>query len=186
MNRFFYYLLIVSATFLLGLIEAQAQTGKQTSFGMETDIKRKYRIPRAVIAQIVKNEELYSTEDINRLAEKLEGSLVNLNRDRQPDLFIQGDNGANITGFWLFRNMGSKWKMVLYSRAAWLDIKRTLTKGFYDVEIHAASAVTMWGSVYKFDGVKYVPRGCWESDMQQRRQKKNYYRCSGSSKKPYV
>lgn len=177
---------MLSLIVFIGALSVRAQRGGQTSFGMETEIKRKHLIPRYVVEQIIKNEECFSMEEIDSLSKKIEGSLINLNDDGKSDLFVQGDNGANITGFWLFRSSGGKWRLVLYSRAAWFDIKKTLTKGFHDIEIRAASAVTMWGSIYKFNGITYVPKLCWAADLGRRGEKRSYSKCPGSSIKPYV
>ena len=180
---------VISLTFLLfGSVCAVAicaQRGGQISFGVETDIKKTHRIPRYVIEQIVQNEKNFSAADIAPLSERIKGALVNLNNDNKPDLFVQGDDGANITGFWLFRNANGKWKMVLYSRAAWLQLSKNLTNNFRNVQIQAASAATLWGTTYKFDGVKYVAKSCWEADLSKRKQTKKYFQCSGSSVKPY-
>lgn len=169
-----------------GLTEIRAQKAAQTSFGMEMKIKKSQRIPRYIVKQIIKNEESFAAGDIDDLSKRLKGSLVNLNNDRKPDLFVQGDDGANITGFWLFRNAGAKWELILYSRAAWLDIKNVKSKGFRNVEIHAASAVRMWGSRYEFDGAKYIPKRCWEEIETGKKIKREYFQCSGSLMKPYV
>ncbi|HEU5237263.1 MAG TPA: hypothetical protein VFU37_08995, partial [Pyrinomonadaceae bacterium] len=102
------------------------------------------------------------------LAKRVQGSLVNLDNDGRPDLLVQGDDGANITGFWLFHNSKHRWKLVLATRALGLSLEKTYTNGLRDVTIEAASAVTLWGAKYEFLLDKYVPRKCWEQNLTSR------------------
>lgn len=176
----------ITMFFAAATIFVHAQSREQTTFAMEEEIKKPHSIPKYVVREIIRNDENSQASDFADFSGRLKGALVNLNNDRRPDLLVQGDPGANITGFWLFRNAGGKWKMVFYTRAAWLDLLKTSNRNFYDVEIHAATAVKMWGSLYKFDGRRYVPQKCWEEAESGKKSQRKYYRCSGSSVKPYV
>ncbi len=126
-------------------------------------------MPRYVVEQMVRSErddgQEVDDERAADIASSAEGTLVNLNDDKRDDLLVRADSGANITGFWLFRNMGRGWELFLFTVAADLFIRKTRTGGFHDVRIAAASAVTGWEATYKFDGTKYKPGACAEHDL---------------------
>ena len=159
-------------------LQAQEKRKHQSSFGIETPIQKPYRVPNAVVAAIKSQLEY-------ELRGQLEGSLVYLNNDRKAELLVQGNAGANITSFWLFRRSHGEWKQILQTVAAWVAIENSRRKGFRNVSILAASAVTAWGSQYRFNGSRYVPVRCWEEAMGGKNRRKGYFRCSGDSIKPY-
>jgi hypothetical protein len=139
---------------------------RQTEFSMDEKIRPRLKVPRYVIAQMVRSERQDDrTISADEVADGAVGAPVNLNDDGREDLLVRADPGANITGFWLFRNTGRRWEIVLYTVALGVTIKRTRTNGFHDVEVVAASAVTGWEALYKFDGARYKPAGCWEHDL---------------------
>lgn len=164
-------------------------SGEQSTFAMETPIKRPYRVPKYVIEQIVRNDDLVEPanreEAVASLAERVRGSLINLDNDGKPDFLVQGDDGANITGFWIFRNVGQRWRLVLATRALGISLDKTYTNGLHDISVEAASAVVLYGTTYKFDLERYVPRECWERNLTGRNKKIRYFKCSEDSVKPY-
>ena len=187
---------LICTVFLLCAATPQAQQRgartlrRPTDFDMESRIKRRVKVPQYVIEQMVRSERRDgSSVSAEEIASDAAGALVNLNDDGRDDLFVRADPGANITGFWLFRNTGRRWELVLYTLAHDLSIKKSRTKGFHDVEIEALSAATGWVALYKFDGVKYKPRGCWEHELGVG--KNGYWGpakpipCSDSDVKPY-
>lgn len=157
---------------------AQRRRAGQVSFGMEESIERPVRVPQYVIREIIRSEEHIAFMD------RFEGTLVNLNNDGRPDLLVQGDPGANITGFWVFRNTGRKWQLVLYTRALSLNLERTYRNGFRDVSVVAASAVMSFGADYRFNSRRYVPRRCGEQRIEEGARRR-YISCSGDPAKPY-
>jgi hypothetical protein len=162
----------------------------ETEFGYEGRMRRKVKVPRYVIEQMISSERAEgSSPSADTFASNVDGKLVNLNDDGKDDLLVRADPGANITGFWLFRNAGRRWELVLYTVTLNLSIKKTRTNGFHDVEITALSAVKGWVALYKFDGVKYKPRGCWEHELGVGKNGEwgpaKPFQCSGSDVKPY-
>lgn len=161
----------------------------QTEFDMESPIKRRVKVPRYVVEQMGRAERAERAGVPADFANGAEGALMNLNDDGRDDLLVRADPGANITGFWLFRNTGRRRELVLYTVAASLSVKKTRTNGFHDVEVVAASAVKGWQAFYKFDGAKYKPGGCWERDLGVGKDgewgKPRRIPCSGGDVKPY-
>ena len=172
---------------------AQRRVARQTEFGMDTPIRRKVRVPGYVLQQMMeairRQGYTVTAETVADIASEARGSLVNLDDDGRDDLLVQGDPGANITGFWLFRNAGRRWGLVLYAVAHNLTIKRGLTRGYHDVEVVALSAAKGWGANYEFDGTRYKPAGCWERDLGVGKDglwgPPKSVECSGSDVKPY-
>lgn len=163
---------------------------RQTDFVMGEPIRHRVKVPRYVIEQVARSERRDGQPiSAAEIASDAAGALVNLNDDGRDELLVRADPGANITGFWLFRNTGRRWELVLYTVAHDLAIKKSRTKGFHDVEVEALSAAKGWVALYKFDGVKYRPGGCWEHDLGVG--KNGYWgparriQCSDSDVKPY-
>lgn len=156
---------------------------------MESAIKRRVKVPRYVIEEMARAERGEGLTVRADIADDADGALVDLNDDNKDDLLVRAEPGANITGFWLFRNTGRRWELVLYTVAAGLSIKKTHTNGFHDVEITAASAVKGWQAIYKFGSAKYRPVGCWEYDLGVSKDggwgNQSRVPCSGDDVKPY-
>lgn len=186
------------------IMSATAQTkprkstanAEQTSFGAEEKIKHRAKIPRAILASLKTDERV---KDCLAENDKSKGKFetwfsaaqVNLNGDAQSDYVVKPENaclfGANIVPFWIFRKNGGKYDLMIHAYSLGLDVLPGKTKGYRDVEIFAASATIGFGAKYKFDGKKYVPKGCYEQllDQSLREGKKKYIPCSGSVEKPY-
>lgn len=160
---------------------------------METPFKRRVQVPHYVVEQIARAEradgKALDREAANFAGQIEQAAIVNLNDDRRPDLIVEGDGGANITGFWLFRHTGRRWELVLSTRAAGLSIGKVKTNGYRDVTIEAASAVTLWSSIYKFRSGRYVPFRCWEQQLGVGENgmpgSRRYFKCADDAVKPY-
>ena len=159
----------------------------QTSFSIEQDIKNSVEIPKYVFDQIIKaDKDTYGkNEQQKRLKQTSNADYINLNNDNKPDLIVIGDLGANIGGFWIFRNIKNRWQLILETRTHSLDILKTKTNGYYRINITAMSAVTLWESVYKFNNENYLAKDCYETDLSQTEAVRKYFSCSGSTEKPY-
>ena len=155
----------------------------QTFFGLEEKIKRPVKVSKDIQWQIIQHEGGISDADIVRFSSGLKGSQINLNDDGEPDFLVQGDDGANITGFWVFISKNGKKKLVLASRAAWLTIGTKRRKGMRNISIAAASATTLWTADYLFNGKRYFPTYCSEEPINEPKKKKRIT-CSDSDK-PY-
>jgi hypothetical protein len=129
-------------------------------------MRPRVKVPHYVIEQMIRSERAEGfPASAETFAFDVDGALVNLNDDGKDDLLVRADPGRNTVGYWLFRNTGRRWELVLYTISLDLSIKKTRTNGFHDVEITTLSAVKGQVVLYKFDGAKYEPRGCWEHDL---------------------
>jgi hypothetical protein len=149
---------------------------------MEDTFKRTVKLPRYVIKQMALSDETLSHAEREEYAAELpgrvQGVLVNLNNDGKADLLVKGDDGANVTGFWVFRNLGGKYQLVFEARAFVLELRRAYTNGFRDISIEKMSAATLWGVLLKFDGQKYRAVKCWEQELGNPKAKAHYTKCT--------
>lgn len=148
---------------------------EQMTFGMETPIRAPRGVPAYVLRQMAEAGDEVKPESV-------EGSLVNLNNDGKPDLIVQGDGGANVTGYWVFHSVGGRWVLVLHVRAFGLSVDKTFTNGYRDISASAMTAVTIMGATYNFDLEKYRPRECWNQSIEEYERSKgkrvNYTKCT--------
>lgn len=152
----------------------------QTLFGPETPIRQPVRMTRAVLKLITETdregEQVCGGDDIE--AERhLVGSALHINRDRLPDLVVQATGGcfmeAHATTFWVLTRYatrtGSGHDLLLTTRADFLQVLRTSTRGYLDIESGSATAAELRVTVWRFDGSVYRPSECTVQDLKTRR-----------------
>jgi hypothetical protein len=92
-------------------------------------------------------------------ADWFEASEVALHDQNQADLVVVAQNGcllgANIAPFWIFKNNGHAYDLVLTVHAHDLEIASATTMGYRDVVTLSATAIQVISSTYQFDGVEY-------------------------------
>jgi len=170
------------AIILVVSLFVQGQTHYPDSFHMEEPIRSPAKIPTAVFRQILRSDDnlLRVDETVLHFKSRISGTLIDLNSDKRPDFLVQGNDGANITGFWLFRNIKGRQQLVLYTTGLALDLLRHKHNGLRDIEAVCATAVTLSSAIYRFNGQKYRAHTCWSEDMGKDpgKRPKNFYRCS--------
>lgn len=178
---------------LLWTLPALAQAGAQREFGMEDPIEHPVAIPQTVLHLLERDETVKECLEEQApgkkgLASWFQAAAVDLNHDERPDLVLQPANfclaGANIAPFWIFRQERKGYTLLFKTHSLGLRILRTATRGYFDLETGAASAVTFYGARFRFDGKSYRPRKCWEEnlDEEESKRKPHYYRCVDAEK----
>jgi hypothetical protein len=148
------------------------------SFQLEEPIKNPVKLPKRVLSRVYKGHT-YHDQSINEFEKTVAGTFIDLGGDKHRDFLVQGDSGANITGFWLFRNVGEKQELVLNTRALGINLLGTRHKGLRDIGAAAATAITLSSVIFHFNGTEYRPYRCWSEDLGQesKRPKRTFYRC---------
>ena len=183
-GRHFFISLIVLAVAMSSAAPQKAKTEYQKEFGAEIDVVRPVELPDGVFKQILENGGgLYVDESPAQFRKRIVGTFIDLDGDKNQDFLVQGDNGANITGFWLFRYSGGRMRLVLHVRALGLWIGPKSSRGIKIVEAGAASASMYWGARYVFARGRYSPIKCWEEDLLTR--KRRLFRCRLEDSMPY-
>jgi len=184
----FFLLVIVLAIGVGSAVSQALNTRYQREFGAEVDVARPVKLPSGVLRQILANGAgLYVDESPSQFKKRVVGTFVDLDGDKNRDFLVQGDNGANTTGFWLFRNTKGRMRLVLHVRALGLWIKSKRSRGVRTVEAGAASASRYWGAQYIFARGRYSPIKCWEEEFVggDAAKKMRYYPCRREESMPY-
>ena len=150
------------------LVQSSPQliSGEQREFSaMSENVKRPVTLPPSVVT-ILKGDRnvMHLMESLGLPSDQLPlswflASEVHLNGRNEKDLVVVGTGailGANITSFWVFRPEHGGFELLLDSAPALqLNIKNTRSQGYRDVELLAATAVSVSTVVCKFDGRIY-------------------------------
>lgn len=153
---------------------------EQTSFGSETPIKRRVKLPKDVLEQLASFDDGYvercQESEFSRepnISNHFAASPININNDRQQDLLVQAQTlcfmGAHNTTFWMFAKVEQRllpgYDLVFTLRADFLSVLKTSTNGYRDLETASHTALELYSTVWKFDGQKYQPRLCTIEDL---------------------
>ena len=174
---------------LIALVACSAVAQKvnsrsQREFGAEIDIDRPKKVSDDILNQVLGNGgELYVDESPLQFRKRIVGTLIDLDGDTNRDFLVQGDDGANVSGFWLFRNTNGRMRLVLHVRALGLSLGPKTSRGVREVVAGAASASKYWGAKYVFSRGRYRPIKCWEEELidDEATRKKRYFPCREGS-----
>jgi hypothetical protein len=162
---------------------AQRRKGRgstQTSFGSEMPIHRPARITADVVKQILEfDPEMTENCGVNEsdASGDLAGSSLDINGDGVRDLVTQATGGcfmgAHATHFWVFSKAETRlapgYDLVFAAMADYLEVLRTKTNGFRDIETGNHTAVEMYMTLWKFDGEKYQAKECAVENFETRK-----------------
>ena len=84
---------------------------------------------------------------------------LQLSRKGKADLLVRAEPplaGANTDYFWIFRNSGSGYVLLLGGQAHDLEIRTRRSHGFRDIAMIAMTAAELHTTVYRFNGKRYV------------------------------
>jgi hypothetical protein len=120
-------------------------------------------LPKNVIKVLMLDERtrrLLQWRTAEEFRQAFAASEVDLNADRLNDIIVQGVNprllGANVGPFWVFRNTGKNYKLVVTTSALGLEILEEKTKGYRDIRASQATAKELLTTTFKYDGTAYV------------------------------
>jgi hypothetical protein len=84
---------------------------------------------------------------------------IHLSKSDQQDLVILGEGplaGANVIMFWIFRNTGHGYDLVLRTGGHDLHVKRRRSNGYRDIETDSVTMMQPNSELFRFDGRRYV------------------------------
>jgi hypothetical protein len=181
-------LAMVSSAQIKGTPKSKSAKGvvavkEQTLFGSEEDVKHKINIPKDVLEQLGEydNRRLEQCQQgdwrESKITNHFAATKISLNDDKLSDMVVQAQTlcfmGAHNTTFWIFTDVGQRlspgYELVFDKRADFLEVLKTTTNGYRDIETGSHTAVEMYTAKWKFDGQKYQPRECKVENFNTKR-----------------
>ena len=159
---------------------------EQTSFSSEGKISNRVKLPADILKQLSKygdgrlaqcQQEEYTRK--SNVAEHFAASQINLNGDGRQDLIVQAQTpcfmGAHNTTFWLFIDANQKsaasYKLIFDISVDFLEVLKTSTNNYRDIETASHTAVELYTIKWKFDGQKYQKGECKVTDEKNKTRK---------------
>jgi hypothetical protein len=141
----------------IGQAQSQYSPGEQSEFGAE-DQKwdRPVPVPSSVL-QILRSAMKASPEELP--AEWLLASEIHLSGPNEIDLLVMGVGGLTLphaAHFWVFRRKRGQHELVLTTGGDSLTVLNRKWKGFREIQVYNNTASTTAGTIYSFDGQRYV------------------------------
>ena len=148
---------------------------EQSRFGIEEGVKRPVRLPASVLKILSHDERIaLCLRHGNAAPEQVPDSWflaseVHLSDAGGVDLVVQArpqrdrnlDNsclfGANIGPFWVFRHTLRDYQLALETDVLGLQILKSKTNGYRDIECIQATAAKRITVYFRFDGSRYQP-----------------------------
>jgi hypothetical protein len=151
---------------------AQKQFSSQASFDLESPMTRTVRVPPVVLDQLAAHHDVQEFLQGQREATAdvlsgFEASPAHIDTDGAEDLMVRNLrlDGANIGPFWLFTRTDHGYKLVFFTRSLGISILRPVARGYHDLKVSSATAVTLYETRYRFDGRAYKPKECTRTDL---------------------
>ena len=154
-------------------VPAQAQPrsrkshDEQSHFGAEVRVSRPVKLHPDVLSTLRKDKRSQTCLRKGQSPENIPSSwfvasAIHLDDDKATDVIVGAANpcllGANIAPFWVFRNTGGGYQLVLQVETLSLDVLKSRTHGVRDIRTVAATANTTSTVDYSIDDGVYKPR----------------------------
>ncbi|MCU1299643.1 MAG: hypothetical protein JWO91_3921 [Acidobacteriaceae bacterium] len=114
-----------------------------------------------------------SEPQLQQLAAQTRINPLDLSGKGVEEFVLQGsdDRSCSPPGncpFWILRRNRNEYSVILHRMATQtLTIQPTITNGFHDIVLGMHGSPTQQGlTLYRFDGSRYRPRGCYEANWQ--------------------
>jgi hypothetical protein len=154
MTKFMLALMIVFACLSIGLAQSSRQATAQETKDISQLILKDKQVQEVGV----------STEAV---AKGITVKKIDLNNDSQPEYIVVLNEGV-ICGAhencpnWVYRKTGSEYQLLLRTMGQRLLLEKTSTNGFTDLRSDGSdTAIEHAFANYKFDGNKYVAKGCY-------------------------
>ena len=152
---------------------------EQTSFSSEEKVSRPVKLPQSILKQLAEYDDgqlgkCQQDKSMRRpgIASHFTASKIDLDGDKRPDLLVQAQTscfmGAHNTTFWIFTGKGTDaapaYELVFDIAVDFLNVLKTSTNGYRDIETASHTAVELYTIEWKFDGQKYQKSECRITD----------------------
>ena len=144
----------------------------QTSFHLDEPFQREAKIAdgllpflRNEIKSACQNDATFQATDVRSL---FVASRIALS-DRPAFILKSGHyclTGGDNDWFWLYADTSRGYRLVLTGGTISLDVRRTRTHGFRDIETSTCTGAYCFGKTYKFNGSVYKVRVCTEAELR--------------------
>jgi hypothetical protein len=152
-----------------GTPRTQAAQVEQVDFSAEAEsVERPVSIPDDVLTVLAKDDFVRSAmEGADSRLQTLPSSWfsaarVHLDKSNAQDLVILGEGpltGANVIRFWIFRDTGHGYELVLRAAGHDLHVKQHRSNGYRDIETASVTMMQFNSELFRFDGKRYVSQG---------------------------
>jgi hypothetical protein len=168
MRRLFLIASVIFASHSLGAQKIASKADDEQHLFRATDesVKHPVPLPPAVLAELARDPDLgavlkaESLTPDNLPASWFLVSEIHLGGPAEKDLVVIGVGpvrGANVTKFWLFRARNADYELLLSAPALGLEIKKSRTNGYRNIELASATASQLSTLECTFRGGVYQP-----------------------------
>ena len=144
----------------------EANEDEQMHFSAEADsVKKPVAIPPNVLAALSRDEVVKDAlKGRNIPADEIpaswfSASVIHLRGAHEADLVVMSigpAHGANVTMFWVFRPTASDHELIFTGAGHDLEIKKTRSNGYREIETLAVTMQKVSTVVYRFNGKQYT------------------------------
>ncbi|PQJ11753.1 hypothetical protein CJD36_008130 [Flavipsychrobacter stenotrophus] len=157
----------VFATAIIMFISTYANA-QITSFNCERKKKNRAPIPKTILAILQKVEQInvsdrygFSDKEVNGFA-SAEGAFVTLQQNGAKAMIVQGVDGADNVGVWLFEEQHGQWKLIFHDRGLKITLMKMPVHGHRKVVFSACWANGCHERSYKYINGTYQQYSCTE------------------------
>ncbi len=157
---------LIGANSAICLGQRKHRGSEQRVFGAEDEsFKRPFALPEVILNILSKDPEIPDTFGENDTPRPKQvpnswffASIVHLAGPDEQDVVVMGRCpvcGANVAPFWVFRPTRDGYEQLMFGGGLALELMKSRTNGFRDLETSYVSTQKLWTDVWRFDGQKY-------------------------------
>jgi hypothetical protein len=139
--------------------------GQQQQFSAEDEtVNHVVALPAPVRTSLAQDSDVKELLEDDHLTESnlpdswFLASEVDLAGSRDRQIIVVGRyrvSGANVTTFWIYRLRDGRYDLILKTIAHTVQIHKSRSHGYRDIEAVSATAVTVSSRILKFNGTRY-------------------------------
>jgi hypothetical protein len=144
--------------------QSHPKQDEQTDFQEDEAIQHPVSLPKPILDLLAKSDRVKDCLKYNKSLKEIsaswfEAGAVTLGRNASNGFVVKGKESclwaADASWYWIFRQTGGEYDMVLSNAGNALSLLNSYTGGYRDVEVFRASAAELSTTKYKFNGTVY-------------------------------